>query len=197
MTATTLCPNCLELTGPDGTCVDSDCYRGHHRVLLCTGDRSTSHEQAISRAFDDFKPSLVIVGDAKGVDAQVVMECERQGIEYEVFKAEWDKYHRAAGPYRNQAMVDRVKELYMQNYEIQCAAFHNDLWRSKGTLSCVEIALKGPFNRVFVYGDGLALIDVWTDATVKQARALTARNPARRKKARQVKSKQQKLTRGY
>jgi hypothetical protein len=46
---------------------------------------------------------VIITGDARGTDALVKEEFGERAI---VFKADWDKENRAAGPIRNQRVVD-------------------------------------------------------------------------------------------
>ena len=56
-----------------------------------------------------------------------------------VFKADWEKYKKRAGPIRNREMIDSgVKTLY---------AFPDD--RSKGTIGCVEYAVSKGVEVIF------------------------------------------------
>lgn len=56
------------------------------------------------------------------------------GCQVEVFPADWKKYGRAAGPIRNNEMLDSDPDVVL--------AFHDSLETSKGTKHCVEQALK-------------------------------------------------------
>ncbi len=48
--------------------------------------------------------------------------------------ANWDQYHRAAGPLRNREMLKEAPDIVL--------AFHDDLSQSKGTRDMVNQALK-------------------------------------------------------
>lgn len=104
------------------------------RVVI-TGDRNGYPEEEIS-CFLDTLPngSLVIVGDARGVDSQVADLCKLKRIECIKEKARWDLYGRAAGPIRNSKMLD-----YQPDFVV---AFHKNLKSSKGTKNCISQAEK-------------------------------------------------------
>ena len=48
----------------------------------------------------------VVSGGAQGADAEGEQWAAEQGIPVKVFKADWKRYGRGAGPRRNQAMAD-------------------------------------------------------------------------------------------
>ncbi len=83
--------------------------------ILFTGGRNFQNAKAVKKLLDHLskdKNFEVVVGDATGFD-QIVREwCdenlldENNIVTCEVFYADWDKYGNAAGPIRNQAMVD-------------------------------------------------------------------------------------------
>jgi len=53
------------------------------------------------------RPDLeLILGDAPGADRIAEDWATVHWVKHRVFKAEWDKYRRAAGPIRNQRMID-------------------------------------------------------------------------------------------
>jgi hypothetical protein len=52
--------------------------------------------------------------------------------------AEWDTFGRAAGPIRNQSMIDMAPDLVL--------AFHNDMDHSRGTVDTVDRAIKAGIN---------------------------------------------------
>jgi len=89
-------------------------------VLLVTGGRTfceatdgkprddyMAERQALGFALDMINPSSVIVGDADGADRWAVIWCDRRGVPYTRFIADWTKHQKRAGPIRNQTMVDR------------------------------------------------------------------------------------------
>lgn len=85
-------------------------------VALVTGGRDFCEQRpgadhmgerrALGFALDWVNPSRVIVGDANGADRWAVIWCKRRGVEFTKFTADWDKLGKAAGPERNQRMVD-------------------------------------------------------------------------------------------
>lgn len=85
-------------------------------ILLVTGGRDFCEQRdgadhmgermALGWALDWLSPSRVIVGDATGADRWAVIWCERRGVEFTRVTADWDKLGKAAGPIRNQRMVD-------------------------------------------------------------------------------------------
>lgn len=110
------------------------------RLLIC-GDRNWTDNDYIYRRLKALQqgylapPALwMIHGGAKGADTAAQAAAILLGIPYDVYPAEWDKYGRAAGPIRNQQMLDSgVDEVW---------AFHHDLSQSKGTAHMVGIARK-------------------------------------------------------
>lgn len=79
----------------------------------------------------------IIVGDAKGVDAIIAAfyDCE-------VFKADWDRYGSAAGPLRNEEMVEQADVV---------VAFWDG--KSRGTRDAIIRAISmGKELHVYVYG---------------------------------------------
>ena len=55
---------------------------------------------------------MIIHGGAKGVDSLADKYANDNGIEKKVFKADWDKYGKAAGHIRNAEMIDWARENY-------------------------------------------------------------------------------------
>jgi hypothetical protein len=77
-------------------------------------------------------PITVIEGGANGADL-LARSCATQlGMDVEEYAAEWSRYGKAAGPRRNQAMLDSAIH--------QVLAFHPDLSKSKGTRDMVQRA---------------------------------------------------------
>lgn len=83
-----------------------------HRILVC-GGRNFNNWIALEAILDEFKSistiECIITGDAPGADACARIWATRSGIEKQVFAARWDDYSRAAGPLRNQEMLDQGK----------------------------------------------------------------------------------------
>ena len=89
-----------------------------YRILVCGGrdykdrDRVFAELDRINEACGD--PICVIAGGATGADAFAEEWArskigKREGISFHGFKANWKELGRAAGPIRNQKMIDRGK----------------------------------------------------------------------------------------
>jgi len=77
--------------------------------------------------------TVVIHGAQRGADTIAGEIAEAMGFEVIPYPADWHKHGRAAGPIRNQQMLDEGKPT-------EVAAFHNDLAHSKGTGDMVRRA---------------------------------------------------------
>ncbi len=78
--------------------------------LVVAGSRDFTDEALLNRELDQLladKPSVTIIsGTAKGADRLGEKYAEEHGYTVERFAAEWEKYHRGAGPIRNEKMVE-------------------------------------------------------------------------------------------
>jgi hypothetical protein len=106
------------------------------RVLIC-GDRDWSDRDKIKarleRLLDEVEEFITVVeGEARGADTIAREEAEKLGIKVQQFPAQWAAFGRAAGPLRNQAMLESGIDLVI--------AFHEDLSRSRGTRDMVNRA---------------------------------------------------------
>lgn len=87
----------------------------------------------------------VIEGDARGADRLAGEWAEEQGEQPLRFPADWEKYGRAAGPIRNQQMLDEGRpDLVL--------AFSRDITKSKGTKDMVTRAHKAGLP-VYIFKD--------------------------------------------
>lgn len=81
------------------------------RVLVC-GGRDFSSTTSLWRELDTVKINAphdaltIIQGGATGADRLARLWCESRAIPYDNFPANWKKYGKAAGPIRNQRMID-------------------------------------------------------------------------------------------
>jgi hypothetical protein len=81
------------------------------RVLVC-GGRDFNDELAADLALDGLflpKGSVVIEGGARGADRLARNWAKLNGCHVQTFLADWQKDGRAAGPIRNQRMIDQGK----------------------------------------------------------------------------------------
>lgn len=115
------------------------------RVIFC-GDREWTDAFAVEAALLRLVPSkdVIITGGAQGADTIAHDLAAGMGFLLESYPAEWDKYHKAAGPIRNQQMLDSKPDLVI--------AFHHDLLRSKGTKDMVDRARKAGVRVILVTG---------------------------------------------
>lgn len=118
-----------------------------------TGDRNWDSYEAIRMTFlalaatvDDGTQITLIHGDARGADRMSgeIADC----MDWKVISmpADWEKYGRAAGPIRNNEMLDMEPQFLV--------AFHDDLASSKGTKHCVKEALRRGIDVILVNSKG-------------------------------------------
>ena len=104
-------------------------------ILLVTGDRDWDTPQriwwALEKIHEKYHVTELVHGGARGADLQAAAWAVGKGIAVSAYPANWRKYNKAAGPLRNQAMLEGSKPDY-------CVAFHNDLEQSKGTKDMVD-----------------------------------------------------------
>jgi len=108
-------------------------------TILVTGDRDWHfghHGALVLGVLEGFRESnpIIVHGAARGVDS--IAEIMAQRLKYTVHPhpANWDQYHRAAGPIRNKEMLQEAPDIVL--------AFHDNLTASKGTRDMVNQALK-------------------------------------------------------
>lgn len=104
--------------------------------ILITGSRHWSDERAIESALLGATYNVpgdritVVHGGASGADRLAGKLADEWGMNVEVHPAEWGKHGKAAGPIRNQKMVDLGADV--------CLAF--PLADSRGTKHCMMVA---------------------------------------------------------
>lgn len=72
----------------------------------------------------------IVHGGAKGADTMAQDFALSHGTTFDIFKADWNEHGRAAGPLRNQAMVDSGADYFL--------AFQYN--GSSGTADCIRRA---------------------------------------------------------
>ncbi len=125
------------------------------RVLIC-GSREGYCVEAIPSYISAFGPNVIIIqGGAKGADTDAGREAVRQNLHMVCVEADWERYGKFAGKYRNEAMA---KMLRPQDSVI---AFWDG--RSPGTRHMVEHARKMGFEVLVIgpTGDILAHHQRW------------------------------------
>lgn len=130
-------------------------YRSYMRLLVC-GSRHWDDFETLSLCLDWFYDAFhasgfcVIEGGAKGADQLAgkwvaVQKRAGRAIEHKVFEADWKRHGRAAGPMRNQVMLDVGKPHAV-------IAFTPDLSKSIGTANMVHKAQNHRLPVVLVNG---------------------------------------------
>lgn len=107
------------------------------RLLVC-GDRNwggRDNEALLRERLEALRPEVVIHGCARGADRMAGRLAGELGCVVVEFPAQWDKFGRAAGPIRNQQMLDEGSP----DHVLWC---HHDLNSSRGTADMVRRAQK-------------------------------------------------------
>jgi len=80
------------------------------RVLVC-GGRNYRDIRSVFAALDGLQPgpTFIIHGGAPGADACAAEWADKRGVESKAYHAAWQTHGRAAGPIRNQKMLDHGK----------------------------------------------------------------------------------------
>lgn len=119
------------------------------RVLIC-GSRDWAKSIPIDVIVGGFASVYgrwnvtVIHGAAAGADSMAGLAADRHGVACEDYPADWETFGKAAGPIRNQRMLDEAKPEVV-------VAFTNDLPSSRGTADMVGRA-KAAGIPVYVFG---------------------------------------------
>ena len=81
---------------------------GLYAILVC-GTRDGVPYDLLDSELTALAPDVVITGGARGTDAQAAAWAHAHGVKVATYKADWAEHGRAAGPMRNQAMLDAAK----------------------------------------------------------------------------------------
>ncbi len=103
------------------------------KILVC-GDRNWTDKEAMYDVLCEYHrygtEIVLIHGGCRGAD-RLAGECAEDAMwDILVYPADWQRYGRAAGPIRNQKMLDEGKPDIV-------IAFHSNLDKSKGTKDMV------------------------------------------------------------
>ena len=104
--------------------------------IVIGGCRNYNNYESFKLHLDDIIKSkqdeiIIISGHCSGVDLMGEKYAEENGFKVEIFLPEWEKYGRAAGPIRNEQMVNAADLVI---------AFWDG--KSKGTKSLIKYAEK-------------------------------------------------------
>lgn len=107
--------------------------------LLVTGSRDWADRKVIRDVLSRFPAGTILIhGDRRGADRIAKTIGKQLGFDVRDYPADWDRFGNAAGPIRNQEMLDKENT---DGDEIDiCIAFHDDLESSKGTKDMVARA---------------------------------------------------------
>lgn len=80
--------------------------------ILVTGGRDFANRAMVRLALRDLEPDAVLVhGAARGADTLAAEQWTAWGRQVEAWPANWREHGKAAGPIRNQAMLDSGVDL--------------------------------------------------------------------------------------
>jgi hypothetical protein len=81
--------------------------------IAVIGSRNFPEPELVRQKVRKFPPDTILVsGGAGGVDSIAEDEARKCGLQVIIFRAEWDKYGKAAGHIRNEKIVDEVNRVY-------------------------------------------------------------------------------------
>lgn len=103
------------------------------RVLICGGRGLTDRSEIIHLINDLGPDDIVITGAASGADTVAADLASSMGLATFTFPADWERHGKAAGPLRNQRMLDEGRPDVV--YAFPTAS-------SRGTWDMVERARK-------------------------------------------------------
>lgn len=102
-------------------------------IILICGSRDWQDKNLILSTILSLRPTKIIHGACRGADI-IAGECAKElGILVDEYPADWAKHGKAAGPKRNQQMLDEGKPDVV-------VAFHDNIDSSKGTKDMVNLA---------------------------------------------------------
>ena len=77
--------------------------------VLVTGGRDYDDYEQVCCVMWDISPTELCCGGASGLDSLVERWGRMNGVSVQVFPAQWEVHGKAAGPIRNQQMLDDFK----------------------------------------------------------------------------------------
>ena len=119
------------------------------KKILVTGDRNWDDITTVVETLKNYPPGTTLVhGACRGADIICAAVAEALGFVVKAYPADWTQFKRAAGPIRNQQMID-VESSEESPIDV-CLAFHNDIYQSHGTADMLDRVIKKdiPFKLV-------------------------------------------------
>lgn len=102
-------------------------------VLIC-GDRNWNNYDAIEKEVSALpSDTLVIHGNCNGADKLGGHCAYTNDLKVKIFPADWERHGKAAGPKRNQQMLDYLVSERINGKTVSALAFHPNISGSKGT----------------------------------------------------------------
>lgn len=95
------------------------------------GSRTFNNLDMLTEELSKYEITEIISGGAKGADSLAETYATKNNIPTTIFKADWKKYGRAAGPIRNKDIVENSERII---------AFWD--YESKGTKNSIDLAIK-------------------------------------------------------
>ncbi len=117
----------------------------NNKVLIC-GSRTWNDRELIRSwlcKLQDWGYDTLIEGEARGADSIARDEAGKMRFKIEKYPANWDKYHKVAGPIRN-------KQMLVEDKPSLVVAFSQDISNSKGTRNMVEQSLRSKVEVIVV-----------------------------------------------
>ena len=114
--------------------------------IIISGDRNATfddHGLIIKEFINSLEDDCIIIhGDCRGVDKIAGFYSKVRGLEVQTKAAEWKKHGKAAGPIRNQEMLNEKPDLVV--------LFHPDIEKSLGTRNMRDIARKANITTKYI-----------------------------------------------
>ena len=109
----------------------------HVKKILVTGDREWDDISRVVEELKGYRPGTILIhGACRGADNICAAVAEALGFEVRSYPADWVKHRKAAGPIRNQQMIN---EEHRPEEPIDlCLAFHNNIKNSRGTADMLD-----------------------------------------------------------
>lgn len=119
--------------------------------IIVTGGRNNNDVANVERCIKAFVKNKnygvrFFLGDCRtGIDYIAQRMCDKYGFDYNVYFADWARFGRAAGPKRNEMMVDSALAATGSKDTVVCLSFSG----GRGTKNCTRYAAKKGARVIF------------------------------------------------